>query len=423
MITKLEFRLVDKEVLDSILIPTEIIRPTPYTMEPEYEHLAEEPREIYMSSAFYKSHWMWQHIKDTVKEMYQGRAVIFGMDLALTLKHRIKTRNQLLRAKRRSDSLTFDMEYNNIMVGGSENQFYSFELVSSAQKLKKAFYPKTTTEYIEKKKKRFGDIKKVKGEVRIVAMDIAVSESRERVKNDLSVIKCIRALPLKDSYERQEVYTLSYEGCPIEEQAIKVRRIMDDFEADVFVYDGQTYGTMMADAMAKPLYDEERDVEYPPIKTSNREELKNRCKFPNAPAIMWAYKGSAELNNDLHTSMRSSLMSGKYKMLISGYNAQNEFLENKNEYVKGSAQDRARYMSPYLMSDLTLNEMINLSQDIVQGKYIKLEEPSTGTKDKYVTSAMANLYVRDVLEVKLSKGENKTNKKKLLHFRKPKTHY
>ena len=58
------------------------------------------------------------------------------------------------------DSTTFDMEYNNCCIGGSEHQFYPFELGSNAQKIKKAFYPKTTEEYIENKKVRFGDIKK-----------------------------------------------------------------------------------------------------------------------------------------------------------------------------------------------------------------------------------------------------------------------
>ena len=86
-----EFRLVDKDVLDSILIPTEIIRPTPYTMKPEYSHLQEEPREIYLSSAYFKSHWMWNLMKQTAIDEYKGEAVLFATDLATTLKHGIKT--------------------------------------------------------------------------------------------------------------------------------------------------------------------------------------------------------------------------------------------------------------------------------------------------------------------------------------------
>ena len=373
-----------------------------------------------MSSAYYKSHWMWRLIKQSVVDMYKGKAIFFAMDLALTLRHGIKTKAQLIRAKNKADSLIFEMEYLNLMVGGSENQYYSFDLVSSAQTIKKAFYPKTQEEYLAKKKNRFGDIKVVPGEIRMVVIDIAISESRKNTRNDLSVIKCVRAIPSRNTYERQEVYTESFEGCPIEEQAIKVRRIYEDFQADVIVYDGKTYGIPFADAMAKPLYDEERDKEYPPIKTKNREELKARCKAPGAAEIMYAYMGTAETNHILHTQMKAALMSGKYKMLVGSFTAQSNFLEDKVEYVKGTPADRARYLKPYLMSDLTLNEMINLSQTYTKGSTnIKLEEPSTGTKDKYMVSGMANYYVQQELEVKLTKKEKKVNRARMSRFRKP----
>ena len=44
--------------------------------------------------------------------------------------------------------------------------------------------------------------------------------------------------------------------------------------------------------------------------------------------------------------------------------------------------------------------MINLNRTFVGrgNAQIHLEEPSTGTKDKYITSAMANLYVQQELE-------------------------
>lgn len=116
------------------------------------------------------------------------------------------------------------------------------------------------------------------GEVRLVVMDIAVSEDTETIRNDYSVIKCVRALISGNRYERQEVYTESFQGMNIDSQAIRVRQIMEDFDADVFVFDARTYGTIMTDAMAKVLYDEERDVTYYPIKVCNRDTLKARCK-------------------------------------------------------------------------------------------------------------------------------------------------
>lgn len=401
-----EFRLVDKDILDSILSPTEIIRPTPYTMLKEYEHLKEEPREIYLSSAYYKSHWMYDLVIQAMKGSYNNESILFATDYALTLKHGIRTKNQLKREKKKLDSLTFDMEYNNLMIGGSENQYYSFDLVSNAQILEKAWYPKSTEEYFasknNKKFKRLGEIPKHKSEIRIVSMDIAMSKSTQKTKNDNSVIKCIRALLSQDIYERQEVYTETFEGIDIDSQAIRVRQIMEDFEADYFCFDARTYGTNLTDSMAKTLYDKERDTEYPPIKVFNNETLADRCKNPSAAPIMWAFIGSAESNHHMHTTMLGSLMNKKYKMLISHTKCRELYLMDKKEYETGTPEYRASLELAYMQSDLTLNEMISLKKSYVNGGKIKLEEPSTGTKDRYVCAAMGNLFIQEEFETKLT---------------------
>lgn len=419
-----EFRLVKKEILDSVLSPTEIIRPTPYTMNPKYSHLQEEPREIFLSSAYWKNHWMWKLIKDSMVDSYKGKSIFFATDYALTVKHNIRSKNQMLKEKQKMDSTTFDMEYLNLMQGGSESQYYSFELVSDAQKIKKPFYPKTLDEYFDNKRVRFGDIKKQSGEIRVVSMDIAISESTKKVKNDATVIKCVRALQSGEKYERQEVYTESFEGKDIDSQAIRIRQIMEDFNADYFVFDGRTYGTNLVDSMAKILYDEERDKEYIPIKVFNNDSLADRCKNPNASPIMWAFIGGADTNHMMHTTMLGALKDKKYKMLISHMSCKEEYLMNKREYEIASQEDKARMETPYVLSDLTLNEMVNLNKEFIQGGKIKLVEPNTGTKDKYVTSAMANLFIQE-LETKLTNKQVKSNFNisKATKFRKPKSYF
>ena len=47
-----EFRIIKKEVKDSILAPFLFSRQPPYLKNPEYAHLIEEPKEIYISSAW-----------------------------------------------------------------------------------------------------------------------------------------------------------------------------------------------------------------------------------------------------------------------------------------------------------------------------------------------------------------------------------
>lgn len=403
-----EARLVKKDVIDSILSPTEIIRPTGYTMNPKYEHLKEEPREIYLSSAYFKSSWMWELIKNAMKSSYKGNGILFGTDYALTMKHGIRSKKQMLREKSKIDSTTFDMEYNNLCVGGSANQFYTFDLISSCQTIKKAWYPKTLLEVKENKRNRFGDIKKQSGEMRIVSMDIAVSKSTNKVKNDLSVVKCIRALQNGERYDRQEVYTEAFEGKDMETQAIRLRQIFEDFDGDYIVIDARTYGTLLTDELGKVLYDEERDKEYSPIKVFNVPELADRCKNESASPIVYAFVGSADLNHKMHISMLGALKDKRYNMLISHMSCKEAYLSEKREYTSSNTEDKIRLESPYTYSDLTLNEMINLEQQFVQGGKIKLVEPSNGTKDKYVTSAMGNLFIQEQ-EAKLTKTVKNSN--------------
>ena len=107
----------------------------------------------------------------------------------------------------------------------------------------------------------------------------------------------------------------------------------------------------------------------------------------------------------MHKAFKSALQDGKYKMLISHITCREEYLNGKKEYDLSSAEDKARYERPYVYSDLTMNEMINLTAEFVQGSKVKLSEPSTGTKDKYITSAMGNLFIQQ-LERELTAQNN-----------------
>ena len=414
-----EFRQMDLDIIQGVFSPMKILRPTPYTMKKEYKHLAEEPREVYLSSAYWKNHWMFQKMKDAVVSMYKdNRQLLYATDYALSVFHSVRSMDQMRDEKRSFDPITYEMEYLNLMAGGSENQYYTYDLVSQAQTVKKAWYPKRLEDYADKKRTWFGDIKMQPGEKRIVAIDIAISASTKKTANDLTIVKVIRALPMGEKYERQEVYIETMEGKDIDSQAIRVRQLMDDANADYLVFDGRTYGTNFVDSMAKVLYDEERDVEYTPLQCFNIENLKERCKNPNAIPIMWGFIGSAQSNHDMHVSMLGALSDKKYKMLISSVTCKEEYLSNKKEYKNASQEEKARYELPYVLSDLTLNEMVNLSKEYISGGKIKLVEPSNGLKDKYVTSAMANLFIQE-LEMNLTERRSNCDVSQLLQYRTP----
>lgn len=421
-----EFRLVDKDVLDSVLVPTEIARPVPYLLLPKWEEyteiLQEEPREVYLSSAYYKSHWMWNLVRQTFQNMYSSRndesmnGMIICADYELTIHHGIKTKKQMIKAKKQCDDMTWEMEYLNLMSGGAEGMYYTFDLINHSQVLKKAFYPLTLEEYYNSKQpnynkaERFGYIPKEEDEVRILSMDIAVAKSTSKKKNDFTDIKAIRATRKDDIYIRQEVYSEGHEGVPVIEQALYLKRLYFDFEADWIVLDGRTYGIDLIDQLARPTYDAEREITYPAMKVFNEDtpsakDLGDRCKDPNAIACIYAFIASNERNHIMHTNMKDALLSGKFKCLKSNLVAKDEYLRGRKEYIFADGREKARLEAPYIYSDMTLNEMISLSRDETKAM-ITLKEPNTGTKDKYIARAMGNYFITNFLETKLTKKEN-----------------
>ena len=241
-------------------------------------------------------------------------------------------------------------------------------------------------------------------------MDIAVAKSTSKKKNDFTDIKAIRATRKDDIYIRQEVYSEGHEGVPVIEQALYLKRLYFDFEADWIVLDGRTYGIDLIDQLARPTYDAERETTYPAMKVFNEDtpsakDLGDRCKDPNAIACIYAFIASNERNHIMHTNMKDALLSGKFKCLKSNLVAKDEYLRGRKEYIFADGREKARLEAPYIYSDMTLNEMISLSRDETKAM-ITLKEPNTGTKDKYIARAMGNYFITNFLETKLTKKEN-----------------
>lgn len=392
-----EFRMIKKDIIDFVLSPFLIIRQAPFINKDEYGHLAEEPMEIYISSSYYASHWMSKMIHLAVTEMYnKSEALFIAFDYSITLKHKIRTFKQLRKEKKKMGTTAFAMEYENEMVGQGEDAFYPYELLEKAQTLKKAFYPRRAEDVIEKNKNKH-DIPKQKNEIRILSVDIALMGG---TKNDNTVIHCARCIPVKDYYERQVVYTESFNGVNSTEQAVRFKELFYDFNADYIVIDAQNAGTAIIDELGRVTYSDSRDIEYEPWVCFNNEELASRIKNTNAKPVIYAIKGYSAINEQLHVFMKDALNQGRFKMLVNEVKCK-DYLETKKEYLSGNAEQKAELERPYLQSDLTVNEFVSLSSEINKNSNkLKLYETGSNTKDRYISCAYLNYFVKQ-LEIDL----------------------
>lgn len=391
-----EFRMIEKKIIDSVLSPFLIVRQAPYLKNPKYEHLKEEPMEIYISSAWYKNHWMWDLMKIFTRDMLQGKdSYLMGFDYAITLKHGIRTKRQLIKEKKKLDTMTFVMEYENMMVGQNANAYFTFDMLDNCQMLKKAFYPMKNIDYISGKNNKY-KIPKKKGEIRVVSADISMVGGSE---NDATAISCMRLLPNNNGYERQIPYIETHEGGHTTKQAIRIKQIFNDFNADYLVLDTQNAGISIYDELAKVNYDEERDVEYEAWSCFNDNKTAGRINIANAMPVIFSIKATPQLNHEIAMRMRDALHKRKIKLLVNSTEARDYLEEHNNEYRKTtSLDDRILFEVPFYQTEFLINEMINLSYTISENtNLIKLSEPANGRKDRYTSVSYAN-YFADLLE-------------------------
>ena len=395
-----EFRVMDKQKFDSIVKPFSYARQTPYLMNPEYANvkvLIEEPRQVLISSAYHKGLWWYKETLDTIKMMIAGKdAGFIAFDYLIAIKHNIKTKKAIARDKATMDAITFLEEYENIPFGENSNAFFKLDMFQKNRKLKKSFYPFRKDNF--DKKKNPHEIKRIEGEVRIVTVDIS---TRKGSKNDNTIITCIRGLPTAKGYEREHVYMESHNGEHTEKQALRIKQIYYDFEADYIVLDLQQAGITIFERLAIVTKDEERGIEYEAftvyehksLDKSLIDELKEKTLALKAKPVIYPIMASARLNNDIAVDFRDKLQRNKCSFLIDENDGEDHLLLKNKEFT--NTDDillKVWYLHPYKQFTEMINETINLEYSLVSGN-IKLETVGTARKDRYTSCSYGGYFI------------------------------
>ena len=384
-----EFRLIDKEVLDSVIRPFSYIRQAPYLKSPEWTNYGEEPKEVFISSAYHKGLWWFAETKKNIMDMLKGQnAGFIAFDARIAIHHHIKTRRQLRNEVSKMDEITALEEYYNIPWGENSDSYFKLKQFSRARHIERAFYPQKNDNYNPKKNPY--DIPKVEGEIRLLACDVS---QRSGKANDLSITWCIRLLPTHKGYFREVVYGESFSGENSILQSLRIKQLFYDFNADVVVLDVASGGggLPMYDQLGQITKDSERGLEYPPmtimphstIEDATYAELSKRTLGLNAIPVVYPISASAKLNSIMAVEMRDKLQKKLFGLLVDETRAEDYLIKSKSgEYMKSDdVNAKAFYMHPYVQTSLLVNEAINLTMTLSSGN-IRLTEPSGARKHR-----------------------------------------
>lgn len=402
-----EFRMIAKNIIDSVLSPFLYVRQADFLNYEEYSGMIEEPKEVYISSAWYQNHWMWDLIRTFVKDMLTNQSsCVIGMDYSISLKHNIKTRNFLIKERKKLDPISWAIEYENQMIAENARSFFNYEQLNKNRTLKRAFYPRRNEDALLKQKNKY-DIQKQVGEVRIISCDIAMEGGSE---TDNSIFSCIRLLPesseykvmdstgehieVKRGYRRQVVYMEPVHGGETTKQAIRIKQLYTDFNADYCVLDGRNAGISVYDMLAKVLFDEERNVEYKPWKCMNDEKVASRIQIAGAEENVYIIKAQLETNSAIAESMRDALTSRMIDFLISNTEAVDEIGNFFPEYAIADVDTQLFFERPYLETAALINEMIDLEYERgEQTGLIKIIN-NNNRKDRYTSVSYGNYFAK-----------------------------
>lgn len=415
-----EFRQISKKIEDSVISPFQTVRNRPYMRKNignklygDISILQENPVDIYISSSWIDDgNWMWEIVDQAFNGMLKHDGSIFlTFDESITLKHHLKTMKQMKREKKKQDPVTWKTEFLNLKVKDSTFSYFTYKMLMDRQVSKHVFYPRTTIDFKSGKKNKYA-ISKLDNEIRIISNDIAFVAGSQ---NDNSVYSCIRGIPetltydtetntveIKQGYKRSYPYIESNQIGDTTLQAIRIRQLFEDFSGDYIVIDTRNGGLQVVYALEKVLFDEERGIEYPPLKVMNNDEYAKVCQDRNAKECIYVINATQNLNSDIATSFRKNILEGKIDFLVNYNIAKEEILNSNKEYLEslsGNSEKVADFELPFLETQLMISECAELQYEKMQQTgIIKVYEQGNKRKDRY-TSCSYGSYFLDKLEL------------------------
>jgi len=402
-----EYRLISKDTIDTVLRKFLTLR-----RMPRYSELTDEERKreyskeknltLYLTSAFFKDHWSYLKCEDTFKAMIHNgkKQFICGFPYHLSIEEGLLDPEAVADEMAESDfsEIKWSMEMMAEWYGSEEDAFFDFASISKNRRIKYPMLPNKLSGNLNSNHLKIPS--KQNGEVRILSADIALMSSRKN-NNDATAVFVNQLIPSKAGrYVSNIVYADTYEGLRTDDQALVIRKLFDEFSCDYLVLDTTGLGLGVYDCLSRDIVDPETGEIYPAISCCNNQEMASRCAVMGAEKVIWAIKASAQFNSDCAFLLREAFRSGRMRLLVTEYDA-DELLKSIKGYNSLSPAEKMVYQLPYIHTTLLIDELTKLQHEESGGK-IKIFEKSGMRKDRY-SSLSYNYYVATQLENKLSK--------------------
>lgn len=420
-----EFRLIDKDTIDTILrkfLANE--------REPNYSELTQAQRDeekkkerlkiCWYSSAFFQEHWSYTKCADTFSFMLDDNR----SDFICGLPYQLAISENLLRKEDVEDQMAesdftepkWAMEMGAVFWGAGDGSFFDYASISKNRHIKYPMLPRSLSNKIANNQ-LVRIAPKQNGEKRILSADIALMSSKKN-NNDATAIFINQMMPTKAGrYTSNIVYCDTYEGLRTDEQALIIRKLYDEFQCDYIVLDTNGVGLGCYDALAHDISDPETGEIYPALSCMNDKTMADRCTVPGAEKVIWSIKANSALNSDCAFLLREGFRSGRIRLLVTEYDGKDNLSDLKG-FSSLSESDQLKLQMPYIHTTLLIDELVKLQHDESGGR-VKIKERFGMRKDRY-SSLSYNFYVATQLESKFGKKRGDSRSEDFFMFKPPK---
>lgn len=417
-----EFRMVNKDTIETVLRRFLTAPRMPgYLHDKKYAHLKERNKEVYLSSAYFKSHWSFDKVKDYAKNMLDDtkRYFVCGLPYQLSIQEGLLDNNAVADEMSEAgfNETKWSMEMECLWFGDTDGTFFDFDTVSKNRKIQYPMLPDEVAAILSDTKK-VRILPKQNGEKRILSVDLALMASTKN-KNDASAIFINQLLPTKAGrYMNNIVYTESSEGAHTADQALRVRKLYEMYSCDYIVIDVKGVGFGVADSLVRDINDPETGEVYPALSCCNNAEWAARCTTHGADKALWVVNATDKFNSECAILLRDGFRAGRIRLLVTEYDGETSLASLKG-YGSLDASDKLTLQMPYINTTLLINELINLQHDESSG-LVKIFRKNGVRKDRY-SSLSYSYWVACQLESKIRKKNNfLSDSDRVFMFRAPK---
>jgi len=394
-----EFRMIKKQIVDDVIKNLTTVQRQPgYLSKPEYEHLTERNKEVYMSSAYFKSSWAWGKVQDYTLGFFDDKRKYFlvGLPYQLPIRERLLDRGKVEdeMAESNFNQTSFDMEMGCMWFGDDGDSLFKYEDLTHCRKI---LHPLLPLKYYNQNNPVPSVLNNGR---RILSVDVALMASTKRKKNDATAI-FINDLVQQDdvTYQSNFCYGETMEGKTTDEAGLVVMRYFYRYKCTDLVLDTGGIGLGVYDYIIKDQYDPESGKMYKALTCLNNEEMAKRCKVKDANKVVWSVKANPKFNNEICTLLRNGIQNGKINLLIDETECESSMDKVLKKYKSLPETEKALIKNPFVQTTLAIYELIKLDHEVKNGE-IRVKEISGMRKDRY-SSIAYNYWCACQLELNL----------------------